>query len=349
MTMIFDAFASHATDPDGALVRRAKAVLEGFHKRFGVQKRFREATRGEQLEPLRICVDGLDFVFPKADPNKREPIDSLIKEYLSRSGSLIVFSGTETLEHPWINAEIKWFREIHPDGSVYFALTHGPNPNTLIDFMPPALRESKDGAGPLFFDLRGYYRRSGFLARAYNRIRYPWVHSGHKGERLRRLENSTNQWRSVRDFDEELGRLAARLVSDRSRQELSIEDLERSFELARRQNRRRQWSVALSLIVLLVAVYTGLFLTVGDLAQEQVLRTNRIWSQQADLLREDLSASLIESLAYSVNAIANGNTEDGPRGLVQTLQRLVPTEHFIRESQTLEHLRAVNGEARLKP
>lgn len=52
----YDAFASHATDPDGALVRRVKATLEGFHKRAGVPERYADASGGTPLEPLTVCV-----------------------------------------------------------------------------------------------------------------------------------------------------------------------------------------------------------------------------------------------------------------------------------------------------
>lgn len=320
----FDAFASHATDPDGDLVRQVKAALEGFHKRPGVQLRFREVTSEPKLDPLHICVDGLDFVFPSAEPNEQKAIDDLIKEYLGQSDCLIIFSGTETLTHPWINKEIEWFRELHTSPKIYFVLTHGPNPDAVSAFMPPALCEGN--FEPLFFDLRAHYRKSSLLSRLSDSIRNFISRTNRQSERHRSIHASINEWRSVRGFEEELGRIAARLISDRSGHALSVESLERSFELARRKSERQRWLQVGVLVGLLIAAITGLFLTIENLSEEQRLRTNRVWLQQADLMRQDVSATLIESLAYSVNAIANENVDDGPRSLIQTLQRLVPTE-----------------------
>ena len=89
-TALYDAFASHATDPDSRLVRHVKADLEAFHLRPGVQERYRAVT-GETFDPLRICVDGMDFAFPKSDPDEESPIDALVQSYLTRSRSLLVF------------------------------------------------------------------------------------------------------------------------------------------------------------------------------------------------------------------------------------------------------------------
>ena len=68
------------------------------------------------------------------------------------------------------------------------------------------------------------------------------------------------------------------------------------------------------MIAMLLVASVWLILTIMGLAEEQRLRTNRIWTQQADLMRGELGAGLINSLAYSMSAIANGDVRDGPRG-----------------------------------
>ncbi len=311
---LYDAFASHATDPDSRLVRRVKADLEAFHLRPGVQDRYRSLTE-QTFEAIRICVDGIDFVFPKSDPEEEEPIDALVQSYLARSTSLLVFSGTETKDHPWVNQEIDWFFALRPNGEVHFALTHAPDPANHDRFMPPALSDRPMG---LFSDLRGFYRRrfANIVVR--------------RSTRLRSLLASAPRWISVRDYEEELARLAVRLLSNRGDHAFAVEDLEKSFETALRVSRRRSRTVWGVFGAAFLAMAIGLLNTALNLTEEQGLRTNRIWTSRADLLRADLDASLMDSLALSVNAMANGDRLEGPRGLVETMQRLVPSEVIYR-------------------
>lgn len=313
-TALYDAFASHATDPDSRLVRRVKADLEAFHLRPGVQERYRAVT-GETFDPLRICVDGMDFAFPKSDPDEETPIDALVQSYLTRSRSLLVFSGTETKDHPWVNREIEWFFSLRSEGEVHFALTHAPDPAEQARFMPPALLGRSMG---LFSDLRGFYRRR-------------FVTFGLRtSERTKTLLASVPKWISVRAYEEELARLAVRLLSNRGAHAFAVEDLEKSFEAALRTSKRRRQAVWAVVSVVMLALIAGLGNTALTLTEEQRLRTNRIWTSRADLLRSDLNASLMDSLALSVNAMANGDRSDAPRGLVETMQRLVPSEVIYR-------------------
>ena len=312
----YDAFASHAVDPDSDLVRRVKREIEAIHERPSVQERYREMT-GRDFDPIRICVDGTDFVFPKTDPDTEPPIDALVKSYLLRSRSLLVFSGTETIGHPWIDREIEWFRELCPDKPIHFALTHAPDPGRSDSFVPPAVADIEIG---LFSDLRGYYHRA--LAGLSSRIRKV------RSERMTRALLDLRAWKSVRSFDEELARLAARLLSNRGHGDFAVEDLERGFETELRRTRRLR-RVGYALVVVVVLALAGVLLkSLFALSEEQRLRTNRIWTSQADILRGGLDASLLDSLALSANAIANGDREDGPRGLVQTLQRLVKSDRL---------------------
>lgn len=311
---LYDAFASHATDPDSRLVRRVKADLEAFHLRPGVQDRYLALT-GDTFDPLRICVDGMDFAFPRSDPDEEAPIDALVQSYLTRSRSLLVLSGTETKDHPWVNREIDWFFALRPKGEIHFALTHAPNPEEHARFMPPALLGRPMG---LFSDLRGYYR-SRFATFGLR-----------TSERTKTLLASVPKWISVRAYEEELARLAVRLLSNRGAHAFAVEDLEKSFEAALRTSKRRRRAAWAVVSVVMLALIAGLGNTALTLTEEQRLRTNRIWTSRADLLRSDLNASLMDSLALSVNAMANGDRVDAPRGLVETMQRLVPSEVIYR-------------------
>ena len=113
----YDGFASHATDPDGALVRAVEARIETFHRRFDVSPKYRRE--------LELCVDGRDFVFSKRDRKTGsgiEVIEQVVRTYERLSRALVVFSGPESRDHPWIGKEVEWWEDERPNGPVYFAL-----------------------------------------------------------------------------------------------------------------------------------------------------------------------------------------------------------------------------------
>jgi hypothetical protein len=153
----YDAFASHATDPDGTLVRLVEAVLESFHGRRGLPPKY--------ARELQLCVDGRDFVFPRRQGNTIVAIEPIVRAHQKKSRSLLVLSGYMSLGHPWINHEIKWWADERPDGPVYFALTHAVDPDPAVSdtYMPKALRDRSGLDNPVFFDLRGFYLQRDFL------------------------------------------------------------------------------------------------------------------------------------------------------------------------------------------
>src|SRR5262245_36744935 len=130
----YDAFASHATDPDGALVRAVEARIETFHTRYAISRRFKRE--------LELCVDGRDFVFNKRDRHGdrgAELLEPVVRSYQKRSRALVVFCGPLAREHPWISKEIEWWDDERPGGVVYFALTHGVDPTQHAANMPQPL------------------------------------------------------------------------------------------------------------------------------------------------------------------------------------------------------------------
>jgi hypothetical protein len=130
----YDGFASHATDPDGPLVRAVEALLEGFHRR--------PYLPAEYAREIELCVDGRDFVFPKRNRNadgNLDAIEPVVRAYQKRSRSLIVFCGPLSHNHPWIDKEIQWWVHDRPKDPIYFALTHGADPANLQKNLPPSL------------------------------------------------------------------------------------------------------------------------------------------------------------------------------------------------------------------
>jgi WD40 repeat protein len=231
---VYDGFASYATDPDGNLVRAVETLLEGFHRRPDLPP--------QTARQIELCVDGRDFVFPKR--SRSEPIDAIgpvVRAYQGRSRSLIVFCGPLSREHPWIKKEIEWWIEDRPGDPIYFALTHGANPDKLPENMPAPLVERGGGDNVIFFDLRGFYVR-----------RQIFFHS--RGRRGQVYDEAPN-WRSVRQFHEEVAKLAATLVSDATGKAIAVADLVAAYaDSERRAKRRRRLRQALGVLAMAVVI-----------------------------------------------------------------------------------------------
>ncbi len=208
-TFSYDAFASHATDPDGALVRAVEGRLETFHTRHAVAAKFKKE--------LELCVDGRDFVFSRRDRRSEsggDIIEPVVRSYQRQSRALVVFSGPSSRNHPRVGKEVEWWGEDRTDGPVYFALTHGAKPDDTAANMPDALLCRGGGDTVVFFDLREYYRRRRSLWQRITEV---------EPERSRALRADARSWLSVRDFEEEVGKLATRLTCDAIGEESSLD------------------------------------------------------------------------------------------------------------------------------
>ncbi|MGN7752964.1 hypothetical protein [Sinorhizobium sp. 22678] len=308
----YDAFGSHATDPDGNLLRAVESVIEGFHKRAHIPKAY--------LRELQLCVDGRDFVFPRRKRNETaDAIEPVIRAYQRRSRSLVVFCGPDSRDHPWINKEIEWWDEERPDGPVYFALTHGGDPSDREAIMPPALLARGGGDTPVFFDLRGYYRRQSPL----RTLMAPW----RIGDRERALRADARRWRSVRSFDEETMKLAARLVSDASGNAISIADLETAYAKGERAAKVRRHMIA----GLAVAAFGGLAWFAVDALQsaveERQHRTVATWTQQAEVLSASPGPQILDALIYSASAVHQSDNPEARRVLLRLIANLLPIDN----------------------
>src|SRR5260221_5840544 len=152
----YDAFVSYATYPDRDLVRDVVDYIEGLHNDLLMPEKFRV--------PLKLCLDGRNFIFPKAKrergPNGEETIRTVVCAYQADTRCLVVFSGEKSLTHPWINKEIEWWCERYGVEKVYFALTHGDMPvdeqrrPILKAVMPAELVKRGGASNDVLFDHR---------------------------------------------------------------------------------------------------------------------------------------------------------------------------------------------------
>jgi hypothetical protein len=166
----YDAFATYATDPDRDLVRDIEDFIESLHRDRLLSKQFREK--------LAICVDGQDFRIPRPEAANPKTLEQIMRDVVrtcqATSRCLLVFSGSSTASHPWINAEINWWREQPGFGPIFFVLTHGQvsenagrklgddagQKNSVSDSLRNALALDRAGLNELWFDLRGHHVRA---------------------------------------------------------------------------------------------------------------------------------------------------------------------------------------------
>jgi WD40 repeat protein len=253
------------------LVSEVDALLEGFHRRAGIPKGY--------ARELKLCVDGRDFVFSRADRSKNPDtaFEQVIRNYMKKSRALIVFWGPHARFHTWINLEIKWWSEERADGPVYFALTHGEDPYADFLNMPAALYDRGGGDIPTHFDLRGFYRKWTLPIRSLlfglvgktahfsqaEKVRWSWI-----PERL-----ESDNWKKVRSFDLEVSRLAAQLVSNAMGQDISAADLGKAYADGERRAkvRRRATITVWSLAALLL---TGTIWDASNRRQHAIELTN---------------------------------------------------------------------------
>ncbi len=95
----------------------------------------------------------------RADLAAATSLSEAIRDALARSDALIVLCSAEACASPWVDAEIRLFRELYPDAPVIAVVLRGEP----AEAMPAALTE--DGREPLAADLRPHAdgRRLGLL------------------------------------------------------------------------------------------------------------------------------------------------------------------------------------------
>jgi WD40 repeat protein len=311
----YDGFASHATDPDGALVRSVEARLETFHTRYAIAQKYKHE--------IELCVDGRDFVFSRRSREAKDTegaIESIVRNYQAQCRALVVFCGPSSRNHPWISKEIDWWSEIRPDGPVYFALTHGHDPSNSPANMPEALLRRGGGDNIIFFDLRGYYRRRRAL----------WQSLIRPDPALTRtLRAESAGWRSVRDFDQEVGKLAARLTCDALGEDASLDTIEDSYVASIKKERLwRRAAYSIASVAIAIAVGLAVYWAFSALQEQQHARVST-WIQQAEALSETNGPNLIDALAFAASAVDDGSDSRAARALYRVLWRLAPIERTL--------------------
>ena len=247
----YDAFATYATDPDRDLVRDIEDFIESLHRDRPLSNQFREK--------LAICVDGQDFRIPRPEAANPKTLEQIMRDVVrtcqATSRCLLVFSGSSTASHPWINAEINWWREQPGFGPIFFVLTHGQvsenagrklgddagQKNSVSDSLPNALALDRAGLSELWFDLRGHYVRAGW-----RRFRRSLLD--------RKLSAESSNWNKVRIYSEERFRLATQILALRLEKDLSKEDVLPKWKAAwRLKQRLRRVQLGIGVVLLFVA------------------------------------------------------------------------------------------------
>jgi MTH538 TIR-like domain (DUF1863) len=173
-------FLSYSTEPDYELARTVESYIESFHLRAGI-RRF-------HLERLEICRDGSDFRLPHQRGEKPlapgSGIRAILDGYLDQSMYLMVLCSSRAPSSPYVRYEIDHFLQNHSPDAILSLITEGENPSQKPEeVFPPELLAAGALERP-WYDLRGQRARQ------------------HRG------------WHGVRNFEEELVRLAAHLHDD---------------------------------------------------------------------------------------------------------------------------------------
>jgi hypothetical protein len=307
---VYDAFASHATEPDGPLVREIEALVEGFHSRTDLPAHL--------ASPIQLCVDGRDFVFPRRSRGEPPPtIEPIVRAYLKRSRALLILSGPQSRDHPWINKEIEWWQSDRPDGPIYFALTHGADPADDAANQPPALAARGGGDTAVFFDLRGFYRQ------------WRWLGFLRDTALQRQLRREVGRWKSVRGIREEIAKIVAYLVSDATGHAIAVADLINTYMEMERKARRVRVIKRAAIATVLVAALGAAGETTYAYVEAKDRAAVQTWIDQANVLGQEMGPSLVTALAFAANAVAASDQPAAVEALLRINQKLVPIDRRL--------------------
>jgi tetratricopeptide (TPR) repeat protein len=177
---LYRGFLSYSTEPDYDLARTVESFIESFHLRSGIRRL--------RLERLQICRDGSDFKLPSRQRDQHlgpgSGIRSILDGYLDQSMYLVVLCSRRASSSPYVKYEIERFLQKHPSDAVLCVITEGESPAQKPEEVFPQELIA-----------------AGILER-------PWYDL--RGQRARKNPD----WHGVRDFEEELVRLAAHLHGD---------------------------------------------------------------------------------------------------------------------------------------
>jgi hypothetical protein len=172
----YRAFLSYSTEPDYQLARYVEVYLESFHLRPGIRRL--------QLDKLEICFDGSDFRLPEKRSASAQPGEAMVRildEYLAQASYLAVLCSRNAVASLYVAHEVRYFLDHGRTDRILLLITEGADPSTQPgDIIPGPVLDAGLHVSP-WYDLRG--------------------------KRLR----ANPVWKRVRNFDDELARLAADL------------------------------------------------------------------------------------------------------------------------------------------
>ena len=168
--------------------------------------------------------------------------------------------------------------------------------------MPKALVNRGGGDTEVYFDFRGFYRR-----------RALWEFLTITKSNLNaKLRAEAKRWRSVRDFEEEVGKLAARLTCDALGDEASLSSIEDSYIGAIRRDRRWRKIKTACAIGLAAA---ALFAVSSSIEKWYAARVSN-WIESAESLSEALGPGLIDALGFCSKRFEGRGRPKGEQGAV---------------------------------
>ncbi|MDO7854077.1 TIR domain-containing protein [Hymenobacter convexus] len=176
--LAYDVFISYSMDPDYALSRRVESFLEGFHTL--------KLPNGQALKHLQICRDGSDFSMHKikagapALAQGEDSVTQVLVEYLAQSNYLLVLCSPNAAKSKYVAFEVDWFIRHKGADRVLVAVTDGADLSGNIDYLFPQPVLASQLHQRIFYDLRG-------------------------------SKSQSKSWPKVRDYEEELTKLAAHL------------------------------------------------------------------------------------------------------------------------------------------
>ncbi|MGH7927626.1 MAG: TIR domain-containing protein, partial [Candidatus Binatia bacterium] len=221
-------FVSYSRDPDRPLAKRIESFIEGFHRTIPAG----HAEAGDRqltgaVNPLRVCLDGSDFVLPAPDAKgsvRSRNIDAVIYEHLAQCRELLVLCSKRATSSKYVSKEVDWFLENRGEAYVRVALTEGDDPLLEPEKYFPAALVERGFAKRACYDLRGFRRR----------------------------ESKT--WNRVDEFDREMVRLAGDLLGTPGGR--LFPTWRREQQLRRVKNRWAWSAVAATIVALILFGYT---------------------------------------------------------------------------------------------
>ncbi len=210
----YRAFLSYCTEPDYKLAQEIENYLESFHQRAGIKQL--------KLDKIEVCRDGSDFRLPTNIQKNVEPTDlisMILDSYLGQSEFLVVLCSCSTPNSQYVIHEITTFIKIGNKDKILLVVTEGEDPSRKpVEVFPNVILDAKLEQNP-WYDFRS------------------------------KRAKSNRSWKRVRDYDDEIARLAAHLNND------AVGRIYPSWQRQKEREKRRRKVILVALIFTAIAVF----------------------------------------------------------------------------------------------